>query len=71
MGRVTIIQEGVCLKSDNELIFVSLMARCRQLERVLENRPLTPNERVAMQDEYERTFALTAQYKTTRPRKNQ
>lgn len=62
MSRITVRQEGICLYSDREIIWRALIAKCRQLERIIEKRPLSANERMALQDEYERTFALTEQY---------
>lgn len=63
MSRIAIIQDGVCLKSDRELIWQALMAKARSLERVLDKHNLSPNERLMLQDEYERTFALSEQYR--------
>lgn len=62
MSRITVRQEGICLYSDREIIWRALIAKCRQLERIIEKHPLSENERKALQDEYERTFALTEQY---------
>lgn len=56
-------ENGLCMKSDRELIRNALLTRCRKLERVLKKDCLSPNERLALQDEYERTFALTEHYK--------
>ncbi len=39
------------------------MNRCRILERVLDKNNLSPNKRLLLQDEYERTFALTEKYR--------
>lgn len=61
--QVIINQEGVCKKSDKDIIWGALMAKCRQLERMLEKRYLSPNERLAVRDEYERTFALTEKHR--------
>ncbi|MGX7025865.1 hypothetical protein [Vagococcus hydrophili] len=61
--KVVINQEGVCKKSDNDIVWGSLMAKCRQLERVLDKRYLSPMERLAVKDEYERTFALTEKFR--------
>lgn len=60
---VVINQDGICKKSDKDIVWGALMARCRQLERVLDKRFLSPNERLAIKDEYERTFALTEEYR--------
>lgn len=60
---VIINQEGICKKSDKDIVWGALMAKCRQLERTLEKRYLSPNERLAVRDEYERTFALTEKYR--------
>lgn len=62
VSEVTIIREGVCLKTDRELIWQALMAKARSLERVLMKGNLSPNERKMLQDEYERYFSLTEQY---------
>lgn len=59
---ISIIQDGICLKSDREIIWQSLMSKARSLERQLEKNNLTPNQRLMVQDEYERTFALTGKY---------
>lgn len=56
-------ENGLCMKSDRELIRSALLARCKKLERVLKKDYLSPNERAVLQDEYERTFALTEHYK--------
>lgn len=56
-------ENGLCMKSDRELIRSALLARCKKLERVLKKDYLSPNERTVLQDEYERTFALTEYYK--------
>ena len=61
--EVVINQEGICKKSDKDIVWGALMSRCRQLERVLEKRQLSPNEYLMMKDEYERTFALTEKYR--------
>lgn len=61
--EVIINQDGICKKSDKDIIWGALMAKCRQLERVLEKRYLSPMERLAVRDEYERTFALTEKYR--------
>lgn len=55
--------QALCLFSDKELIFRALMAKCYQLERMLAKRTEDTNERRALQDEYERTFALTQNYR--------
>lgn len=60
--EVVINQDGVCKKSDKDIVWGALMARCRNLERVLEKRQLSPNEYLMLKDEYERTFALTEKY---------
>lgn len=61
--KVILDQEGICKKSDNDIVWGALMARCLNLERVMEKRTLTPLEQLSMQDEYERTFALTEKYR--------
>lgn len=61
MSKITVNQEGICLFSDNEIVRRALLAKCVQLERLLK-RPMSENERKAIQDEYERTFALTEKY---------
>lgn len=61
--EVVINQDGVCKKSDKDIVWGALMSRYRQLERVLEKRQLSPNEYLMMKDEYERTFALTEKYR--------
>lgn len=58
-----VYENGLCMKSDRELIRNALLTRCRKLERVLKKDYLSPNERTVLQDEYERTFALTEYYK--------
>lgn len=62
MTRITYVRDGACEFSDNEIIWRALMARCGVLERVLK-KPLSPNERRQLQDEYEKTFALTEKYR--------
>lgn len=59
---IIVRNEGLCQKSDNEIIRSALYSKARQLERVLEKRGLSENERRALQDEYERTFALTERF---------
>lgn len=59
---IIVRNEGLCQKSDNEIIRSALYSKARQLERVLEKRGLSENERKALQDEYERTFALTERF---------
>lgn len=60
---VIINQDGICKKSDKDIVWGALMAKCRQLERTLEKRYLSQMERLAVRDEYERTFALTEKYR--------
>ncbi|MGM0183472.1 hypothetical protein IGK74_002438 [Enterococcus sp. AZ150] len=59
---IIVRNEGLCQKSDNEIIRSALYSKARQLERVIEKRGLSENERKALQDEYERTFALTERF---------
>lgn len=59
---VIIRDEGICQKSDNEIIRSALFSKARQLERLLEHHNLSPNEQKSVQDEYERTFALTDKF---------
>lgn len=61
--QVIINQDGICKKSDKDIVWGALMSKCRQLERTLDKRYLSPNERLAVKDEYERTFALTEKYR--------
>lgn len=49
----------VCMYSDNEIIWRALRSRCSVIERVLAKNNLTLVERRQLQDEYERTYALT------------
>lgn len=63
VSEVTVIREGVCLKTDRELIWQALMAKARSLERVLKKNNLSPNERKMLQDEYERLIALSGKYR--------
>lgn len=60
-----IIREGVCQKSDKEIIHSALLGKAKQLERVLlrQKSSLSTNEHKQLQDEYERTFALTERYR--------
>ena len=60
--RVTYVYYGVCMYSDNEIIWRALRSRCSVIERVLANNNLTLVERRQLQDEYERTFALTEKF---------
>lgn len=60
--KVTYVHNGVCMYSDNEIIWQALRSRCSVLERVLERKNMTLIERRQLQDEYERTFALTEKY---------
>ena len=64
MTKIVIVRDGVCLKTDEQIIRDSLFCRTRQLERVIERQKpnLSPNELNVLQDEYERTFALTDKY---------
>ena len=55
-------REGICQKSDNDIIRGALFSKSRQLERMLERNNLSPNERKMLRDEYERTFALTEKF---------
>lgn len=61
---VVIRNDGLCSKTDDEIIRSALFSKAGQLERALERKKhiLSPNERKALQDEYERTFALTEQF---------
>lgn len=63
MSSITVNQDGVCLKSDRELIWQALMAKARSLEQVLTKHNLSAEERKRLQDEYERVFALTEKYR--------
>lgn len=62
--EVIINQDGICKKSDKDIIWGALMAKCRQLERMLKKKyQLSKSEYLALKDEYERTFALTEKYR--------
>lgn len=63
MSQVIINQDTICLKTDREIIRQALLAKCRSLERLFERGNLKTNERKRLQDEYERTFALTQEYR--------
>lgn len=56
-----IIREGVCQKSDEQIMRGALMGRLAQLEQRIARVRLTASEMElkALQDEYERTYALT------------
>ena len=60
MSRITVVQDGVCLKSDKELVRSALYSRSKELDRVLERKinTLSPNEYKMLADERDRTFAL-------------
>lgn len=64
MSRITIVQDGVCLKSDKELIRSALFSRVKELDRVLERKAntLSPNEYKMLTDERDRTFVLMAKH---------
>ena len=64
MSRITVVQDGVCLKSDKELIRSALYSRSKELDRVLERKinTLSPNEYKMLADERDRTFALMDRY---------
>lgn len=64
MSRITVVQDGVCLRSDRELIRSALISRTRELERVAERKKhvLSAIEMKELQDEKDRTFALVDQY---------
>ena len=64
MSRITIVQDGVCLKSDKELVRSALYSRSKELDRVLERKinTLSPNEYKMLADERDRTFALMDRY---------
>ena len=64
MSRITIVQDGICLKSDKELIRSALYSRVKELDRVLERKAntLSPNEFKMLTDERDRTFVLMAKY---------
>ena len=64
MSRITVVQDGVCLKSDKELVRSALYSRSKELDRVLERKinTLSPNEYKMLADERDRTFALIARY---------
>lgn len=60
--KITDVHNGVCMYSDNEIIWRALRSHCSVLERVLAKNNLTLVERRQLQDEYERTFALTEKF---------
>lgn len=60
--RVTYVHNGVRMYSDNEIIWRALRSRCSVIERVLAKNNLTLVEHRQLQDEYERTFALTEKF---------
>ena len=64
MSRITVVQDGVCLKSDKELVRSALFSRSKELDRVLERKvnTLSPNEYKMLADERDRTFALMERY---------
>ena len=64
MSRITIVQDGVCLKSDKELVRSALFSRSKELDRVLERKvnTLSPNEYKMLADERDRTFSLMDRY---------
>lgn len=64
MSRITVVQDGVCLKSDKELIRSALYSRVKELDRVLERKAntLSPNEYKMLTDERDRTFVLMAKH---------
>ncbi len=64
MSRITVVQDGVCLKSDKELVRSALYSRSKELDRVLERKvnTLSPNEYKMLADERDRTFALMDRY---------
>ena len=53
MSRITVVQDGVCLKSDKELVRSALYSRSKELDRVLERKvnTLSPNEYKMLADE--------------------
>ena len=64
MSRITVVQDGVCLESDKELVRSALYSRSKELDRVLERKinTLSPNEYKMLADERDRTFALMDRY---------
>ena len=64
MSRITVVQDGVCLKSDKELMRSALYSRVKELDRVLERKAntLSPNEYKMLTDERDRTFVLMAKH---------
>lgn len=64
MSRITVVQDGVCLKSDKELVRSALFSRSKELDRVLERKvnTLSPNEYKMLADERDRTFSLMDRY---------
>lgn len=64
MSRITVVQDGVCLKSDKELVRSALFSRSKELDRVLERKvnTLSSNEYKMLADERDRTFALMDRY---------
>ena len=64
MSLITVVQDGVCLKSDKELVRSALYSRSKELDRVLERKvnTLSPNEYKMLADERDRTFALMDRY---------
>ena len=64
MSRITVVQDGVCLKSDKELVRSALYSRVKELDRVLERKAntLSPNEFKMLMDERDRTFVLMAKH---------
>ena len=64
MSRITVVQDGVCLKSDKELVRSALFSRSKELDRVLERKinTLSHNEYKMLADERDRTFSLMDRY---------
>lgn len=64
MSRITVVQDGVSLKDDKQLIRAALFSRTRQLERVIERQKhvLSELELKELIDEKDRTFALVERY---------
>lgn len=60
-----IIRDGICQKSDDEIVQGALFGRAMQLERMLERKKksMPPDEYKSLLDEKERTFALTERFR--------
>lgn len=64
MSRITVVQDGVCLKDNRELVYSALFSRVKELDRLLERKGETMprNDYKRLTDERDKTFVLLERY---------